>query len=76
MNKMIQSPAILSNAKQKLRVGFVPLTDCAPLVMAQELGLFKKFGLRVELSREIMDKARAPIERMLQISSQALANAG
>ena len=24
-----------------LRLGFVPLTDCAPLVMAQELGLFK-----------------------------------
>lgn len=36
-----------------LRVGFVPLTDCAPLVMAQELGLFRKFGLRVQLSREL-----------------------
>ena len=36
-----------------LRVGFVPLTDCAPLVMAQELGLFQKFGLRVVLSREL-----------------------
>jgi len=36
-----------------LRVGFVPLTDCAPLVMAHELGLFRKYGLRVVLSREI-----------------------
>lgn len=36
-----------------LRVGFVPLNDCAPLVMADELGLFKKFGLRVQLSREL-----------------------
>ena len=36
-----------------LRLGFVPLTDCAPLVMAQELGLFEKFGLRVQLSREL-----------------------
>ena len=36
-----------------LRLGFVPLTDCAPLVMAQELGLFKKYGLRVTLSREL-----------------------
>ena len=36
-----------------LRLGFVPLTDCAPLVMAQELGLFKKYGLRVALSREL-----------------------
>ena len=40
-------------APQKIRVGFVPLTDCAPLVMAQELGLFKKFGLDVQLSREL-----------------------
>ena len=31
----------------------MPLTDCAPLVMAQELGLFKKFGLSVQLSREL-----------------------
>ncbi len=38
---------------RKLRVGFVPLTDCAPLVMAHELGLFRKFGLNVELSREL-----------------------
>ena len=35
-----------------LRVGFVPLCDCAPLVMAQELELFEKHGLRVHLSRE------------------------
>jgi ABC-type nitrate/sulfonate/bicarbonate transport system substrate-binding protein len=36
-----------------LRVGFVPLVDCAPLVMAQELGLFARNGLSVQLSREI-----------------------
>ena len=36
-----------------LRLGFVPLTDCAPLVMAERLGLFEKFGLRVQLSREL-----------------------
>src|SRR5690349_455760 len=36
-----------------LRVGFVPLTDCAPLIMAHELGLFRKYGLRVALSREL-----------------------
>ena len=39
--------------RRKLRVGFVPLTDCAPLVMAHELGLFRKFGLDVALSREL-----------------------
>jgi ABC-type nitrate/sulfonate/bicarbonate transport system substrate-binding protein len=34
-------------------LGFVPLTDCAPLVMAGELGLFEKYGLRVALQREL-----------------------
>lgn len=36
-----------------LRLGFVPLLDCAPLVMAHELGLFRKHGLRVTLQREL-----------------------
>jgi len=36
-----------------LQVGFVPLADCAPLVLAQELGLFRKYGLRVALNREL-----------------------
>ena len=36
-----------------LRLGFVPLTDAAPLVMAHELGLFRKYGLRVTLHREL-----------------------
>jgi ABC-type nitrate/sulfonate/bicarbonate transport system substrate-binding protein len=36
-----------------VRLGFVPLTDCAPLVMAQELGLFRHHGLSVHLSREL-----------------------
>ena len=43
----------LNTVTKPLRVGFVPLCDCAPLVMAQELGLFEKHGLRVHLSREI-----------------------
>lgn len=36
-----------------LRLGFVPLTDCAPLVLAYELGLFRKYGVKVLLSREL-----------------------
>jgi ABC-type nitrate/sulfonate/bicarbonate transport system substrate-binding protein len=52
VNKKIQ--AIKAQVTQrKLRVGFVPLSDCAPLVMAHELGLFKKHGLNVALSREL-----------------------
>jgi len=40
-------------ARGKLRVGFVPLSDCAPLVMAHELGLFRRYGLNVVLRREL-----------------------
>jgi ABC-type nitrate/sulfonate/bicarbonate transport system substrate-binding protein len=36
-----------------LRVGFLPLTDAAPLIVAQHRGLFAQHGLRVELRREI-----------------------
>lgn len=36
-----------------VRVGFVPLNDCAPLVVAQELGFFARHGLNVRLSREL-----------------------
>lgn len=37
---------------RKIKLGFIPLTDCAPLVAAKELGLFAKYGLDVELSKE------------------------
>lgn len=35
-----------------LQLGFIPLTDCAPLVVAREQGFFAEFGLDVTLSRE------------------------
>ena len=38
--------------KARLELGFVPLTDCAPLVVAREKGFFARHGLNVELSRE------------------------
>ena len=39
--------------RRTLRLGFVGLTDCAPLVVAKERGLYAKYGLQVELTREI-----------------------
>ncbi len=36
-----------------IRIGFVPLTDAAPLIVAQEWGLFARHGLDVRLSREL-----------------------
>ena len=32
-----------------IRIGFLPLADAAPIVMAQEKGIFKKHGLNVSL---------------------------
>ncbi|MEJ5339436.1 MAG: CmpA/NrtA family ABC transporter substrate-binding protein [Aquificaceae bacterium] len=42
----------ISKAQAKLRIGYIPLTDCASVVMAQELGLYKKHGVSVEISKE------------------------
>lgn len=36
-----------------LRLGFLALTDAAPLVAAQELGIFSHHGLKVQLNREV-----------------------
>jgi len=38
--------------KSRLTLGFIPLTDCAPLAIAAEKGFFKRHGLDVTLARE------------------------
>src|SRR5882762_5808284 len=35
-----------------IRFGIIALTDCAPIVMAHELGFFKKFGIDSVVSKE------------------------
>ncbi|NDJ19271.1 nitrate ABC transporter ATP-binding protein [Myxacorys almedinensis] len=60
--KQKQIGAIARNGLEKvnLDIGFVPLTDCAPLVVAKEKGFFAKHGLeQVNLSREPSWKAVA-----------------
>lgn len=47
----IRNPSVLR--RLPLRLGFVALTDAAPIIVAQENGLFIKRGLDVVLSREI-----------------------
>jgi nitrate/nitrite transport system substrate-binding protein len=42
----------LSTPSRKIKLGFIPLTDCAPLVVAKELGLFAKYGVDVELEKQ------------------------
>lgn len=45
--------AIEGIERPELTLGFMPLTDCAPLVAALEQGFFAEQGLRVTLSREV-----------------------
>src|SRR5690349_15326782 len=35
-----------------IKLGFIPLTDCAPLVIAKEMGFFQKYGLDVQVTKE------------------------
>ena len=42
----------LSTPSRKIKLGFIPLTDCAPLVAAKELGLFAKYGVDVQLEKQ------------------------
>ena len=37
---------------QPLRLGFLPENDCAPVIIAQEFGLFERYGLTIELHSE------------------------
>ncbi|MEW5944102.1 MAG: CmpA/NrtA family ABC transporter substrate-binding protein [Pseudomonadota bacterium] len=36
----------------EVKIGFIPLTDCASVVMAAELGLDRKYGLKIVPSKE------------------------
>ena len=38
--------------KEEIRIGFIPLTDCASIVMASVLGFDKKYGVKFVVSKE------------------------
>lgn len=44
--------AITNKNNEVIRLGIIPLTDCSPIVMAKEWGLFEKYGVKVEVSKE------------------------
>jgi nitrate/nitrite transport system ATP-binding protein len=49
------TPLVISSnnlEKSYLEIGFVPLTDAAPLIVAQEKGFFAQYGLEVNLNWE------------------------
>ncbi len=41
----------LFSMSSRLRIGFMPLVDCAPFVVAQEKGFFNRHGLEVSLHK-------------------------
>lgn len=70
-NKITTAPQIISRnglEKINLNIGFIPLTDCAPLIVAKEKGIFAEYGLEeVNLIRETSWKhiARGMVEKRL-----------
>jgi ABC-type nitrate/sulfonate/bicarbonate transport system substrate-binding protein len=42
----------IAKRREPLRIGYLPVSDCAPLVYAHEAGLFARYDLNVELWRE------------------------
>ncbi|MGD9418830.1 MAG: CmpA/NrtA family ABC transporter substrate-binding protein [Verrucomicrobiota bacterium JB025] len=55
LSKSIMDDTSLPRQSQgiPIKLGFVPQCDCAPIAVASELGIFRKFGLDVSLSREL-----------------------
>ena len=39
--------------RPRIKVGFIPIIDCAAIVMAEELGAYERQGLEVEIRREV-----------------------
>ncbi len=46
------TPILKATSNEKIKIGFIALTDCASCVMAQELGLFKQYGLNVDVVKQ------------------------
>jgi nitrate/nitrite transport system substrate-binding protein len=46
-----------------MRFGIIALTDCAPIVMAHELGYFKQFGIESTVSKEASGRSFATSSR-------------
>jgi len=42
----------MNKPTRTIKLGFIPLTDCAPLVIAKEMGFFQKYGLDVQVTKE------------------------
>ena len=48
INKQLPAPE-----QEELTIGYMRLSDSAPIIIAQALGLYEEFGLKVSLQREV-----------------------
>ncbi len=51
--RQLTSNSPLGGVVQPVRIGFIPVVDCAPLLVAEHLDLFRKHGVQVQLSCEV-----------------------
>ncbi len=49
---LVASSLMADVEKKNVNIGFIALTDCAPIVIAKEKGFFKKNGLNVRVIKE------------------------
>jgi nitrate/nitrite transport system substrate-binding protein len=52
MSLVLASSLYADLEKKDLKIGFIALTDCAPIVIAKEKGFFEKHGLNVKVVKE------------------------
>lgn len=46
------APSGAAGPLEKVKLGFIALTDCAPLILAKELGIFEQRGLDVTIEKQ------------------------
>jgi nitrate/nitrite transport system substrate-binding protein len=46
------TPLLRATSDEKIKIGFIALTDCASVVMAKELGIFDEYGLNVDVVKQ------------------------
>ena len=56
MHAPMNTPAI---EQEEVRVGYLALTDCAPIIVAAALGFDRQYGIRIVPSREPSWAARS-----------------
>lgn len=49
---LLAAPHITRAQPQAIKLGFIALTDAAPLIIAKEKGLFEKHGVNIELLKQ------------------------